>query len=197
MLNTGSETKSEVNEYSVLAAEVAGAHGVSGGLRLRLVGTSSQEATSDAAARSLKIGRAVRLQRVEDDFHRDLVLKGLRRQPKGFWIAQFKEVTDRNGAEALIGCSVLIREGERAPLEDGEYYVDELLGMDVLTDAGRSLGMLSDVMTTPAHDIYVTDQGAMIPVAGDYILSVSLSDRKIVVRDVPGLLDETTKLSLP
>ena len=184
------DTGSDTNEYSVLAAEVAGAHGVSGGLRLRLVGASAQEDTSDAAARSLKVGRTVRLQRTEDGFAQDLTLKGLRRQPKGFWIAQFKEVTDRNGAEALHGCSLLIRESERAILPDGEYYVDQLVGLDVVTDAGRSLGALSDVMTTPAHDIYVTDAGAMIPVAGDYILSVSLADRKIVVRDVPGLLGE-------
>ncbi len=180
----------ETDEYSVLAAEVAGAHGVSGSLRLRLVGASSHEASSDAAARSLKIGRTVRLLRAGDGFSQDLTLKGLRRQPKGVWIAHFNEVTDRTGAEAFHGCSVLIRETERAPLPGGEYYVDQLLGLDVLTDAGRPLGKLSDVLTTPAHDVYVTDAGAMIPVAGDFIVSVSLNDRKIVVRDVPGLVDD-------
>lgn len=191
MPNSGSET----DEYSVLAAEVAGAHGVSGSLRLRLVGASSHEASSDAAARSLKVGRTVRLLRAGDGFHQDLTLKGLRRQPKGVWIAQFKEVTDRSGAEAFHGCSVLIRESERAPLPDGEYYVDQLLGLDVLTDADRPLGKLSDVLTTPAHDVYMTDAGAMIPVAGDFVVSVSLDDRKIVVRDVPGLMDDPKGVS--
>ena len=161
-----SDSGSNTDEYSVLAAEVAGAHGVSGSLRLRLVGSSSHAASSDAAARSLKVGRAVRLLRPADGFQQDLTLTGLRRQPKGVWIAHFKEVTDRTGAEVFHGCSVLIRETERAPLPDGEYYVDQLLGLDVLTDAGRSLGKLSDVLVTPAHDVYVTDAGAMIPVAG-------------------------------
>ena len=180
----------QTDEYSVLAAEVAGAHGVSGSLRLRLIGASAHEASSDAAARSLKVGRTVRLLRSADGFHRDLTLTGLRRQPKGVWIGHFKEVTDRGGAEAFHGCSVLIRESERAALPEGEFYVDQLLGFDVLTDAGRSLGQLADVLTTPAHDIYVTDRGGMIPVAGDFIVSISLEDRKIIVRDVPGLLDE-------
>lgn len=184
------DSGSETDEYSVLAAEVAGAHGVSGSLRLRLIGASSHEASSDAAARSLKVGRTVRLLRAGDGFQQDLVLTGLRRQPKGVWIAHFKEVTDRNGAEAFHGCAVLIRETERAPLPDGEYYVDQLLSLDVVTDAGRPLGKLSDVLTTPAHDIYVTDAGALIPVAGDFVVSVSLDDRTIVVRDVPGLLDD-------
>ena len=181
---------SETDEYSVLAAEVAGAHGVSGSVRLRLIGASDLEATSDAAVRSLKIGRVVRLIRASDSFQVDLTLIGMRKQPKGFWIARFKDVTDRNGGEALHGCAVMIKENERAPLPEGEYYVDQLLGLDVVTDTGKSFGKLSDVLTSPAHDVYVTDGGAMIPVAGDYIIDIDLDARKIVVRDVPGLVDD-------
>ena len=182
----------ETDEYSVLAAEVAGAHGVSGSLRLRLIGASAQESTSDAAVRSLKIGRVVRLVRAGDGFQADLTLLAMRRQPKGFWIARFKDVTDRNEAESLNGCSVLIKENERAALPDGEYYVDQLVGLDVVADTGRSFGKLSDVLTSPAHDVYVTDGGAMIPVAGDYIIDIDLEARKITVRDVPGLIDDPT-----
>ena len=178
------------DEYTVLAAEVAGAHGVSGSLRLRLIGASASEATSDAAVRSLQVGRIVRLARAVDGFQTDLTLLAMRRQPKGFWIARFKDVTDRNEAEALNGCSVLIRENERAPLPDGEYYVDQLLGLDVVADTGRPFGKLTDVLTTPAHDVYVTDLNAMIPVAGDYIIDIDLAAGKIVVRDVPGLIDD-------
>ena len=174
----------------MLAAEVAGAHGVSGSLRLRLIGASAQDETSDAAVRSLQIGRVVRLVRAADGFQADLTLLAMRRQPKGFWIARFKDVTDRNGAEALHGCSVLIKENERAALPDGEYYVDQLVGLDVVGDTGRSFGTLSDVLTSPAHDVYLTDVGAMIPVAGDFIISIDLEARKITVRDVPGLIDD-------
>ena len=176
----------DTEEYSVLAAQVAGAHGVSGSLRLRLVGEFS-----DAAARSFTIGRAVRFVRAGDSFQRDLTLAALRKQPKGGWIARFREVTDRNGAEALHGCALLIRDAERAPLPEGEYYVDELVGLSVVTDTGRSLGNLTDVMNTPAHDVYVTDAGAMIPAAGDFIVEVDTEGRKITVRDVPGLLGES------
>ncbi len=183
-------TVADTDEYSVLAAEVAGAHGVSGSLRLRLIGASDAESTSDAAVRSLKIGRIVRLMRASDGFQVDLTLIGMRRQPKGFWIARFKDVTDRNGAEALLGCSVFIKENERAELPEGEYYVDQLLGLDVVADTGRSFGKLSDVLSSPAHDVYVTEGGAMIPVAGDYIIDINLDERRIIVRDVPGLIDD-------
>lgn len=178
------------DEYTVLAAEVAGAHGVSGSLRLRLIGASAADSTSDAAVRSLKIGRKVRFVRASDSFQADLTLIGMRRQPKGVWIARFEGVTDRNGAEALLGCSVLIKETERAALPEGEYYVDQLLGLDVVGDTGRSFGKLTDVLRSPAHDVYVTDGGALIPVAGDFIIDIRLDAGKIVVRDVPGLVDE-------
>ena len=58
-----------------------------------------------------------------------------------------------------------------------------------LTQAG-SFGKLSDVLTSPAHDVYVTDCGAMIPVAGDYIIASIWTRGKITVRDVPGLIDD-------
>ena len=57
----------------------------------------------------------------------------------------------------------------------------------MLTDAGRDLGKLTDVLNTPAHDVYVTGSGAMIPAAGDYVVRVDLENGQIVVRDVPGL----------
>jgi len=177
----------ELGEYSVLAADIAGAHGVSGSLRLRLIA-----GTAEHSARSLQAGQVVRAYRQSDGFQRDLTLSGLRKQPqpKGAWIAHFKEVKNRNEAETLHGCALLIREAERAALPEGEYYVDQLLGLPVLTDTGRSLGALIDVLNTPANDVYVTDGGALIPVAGDFIIKVDLVARSITVRDVPGLLEE-------
>lgn len=177
----------EQDEYLVLAADIAGAHGVSGSLRLRLIA-----GTAEQSARSLRAGQVVRAFRASDGFQRDLTLAGLRKQPqpKGAWIAHFKEVKNRDEAESLHGCSLLIRENERAPLPEGEYYVDQLLGLPVMTDTGKPLGLLTDVLNTPANDVYVTDGGALIPVAGDFIVQVDLEAGQIIVRDVPGLLDE-------
>ena len=174
-------------DYSVLAADIAGAHGVSGSLRLRLIA-----GTGENSARSLQAGQIIRAFRASDGYRRDLTLANLRKQPqpKGAWIAHFKEVKDRNEAETLHGCSLLIREDERAVLPEGEFYVDQLLGLPVVTDAGKSLGLLTDVLNTPANDVYVTDGGALIPVADDFIVKVDLEAGRIVVRDVPGLLDE-------
>ena len=173
--------------YSVLAAQVAGAHGVGGNVRLRLVGDNP-----DAAARSLQSCRTVRLAGPEGAAARDLTLSSLRRQtqPKGAWLARFKEVKDRTAAEVLVGWSVYIPESGRASLPEGEYYVDELVGLDIVTDTGKPLGKLTDVIYSPANDVYETDKGVLIPAVAAFILEIDLGRRKITVRDTPGLLDD-------
>jgi 16S rRNA processing protein RimM len=174
-------------EYTVLAAQVVGAHGVGGNVRLRLIGQDPQ-----GAARSLQSREQVRLldDKSGDSVH--LTLSSLRRQTdhKGAWIARFKEIKDRNAAEQLIGRNIYIPESGRAPLPEGEYYVDHLVGMDVITDTGRSLGRLADVIYSPANDVYETDTGVLIPAVSAFILSVDRDNGQILVRDVPGLTDD-------
>lgn len=175
------------DEYTVLAAQVTGAHGVSGNLRVKLAGGSSEE-----AARSLPAGRVVLARRQSDNLERSLTLLSLRRQvqPKGAWIAHFKEVSDRTGAEALVGCDLLIRENERPPLPEGEYYVDQLVGLAVVGDTGRALGLLTEVLAMPSHDVYVTDTDALIPAVPEFVLAVDLEHGQMTVHDVPGLQGE-------
>ena len=123
---------------------------------------------------------------------RDLTLSSLRHQVahKGAWLAHFKEVKDRTAAEGLIGWSVTIPETALAALPAGEYYVDQLVGLDVVTDTGRPLGKLTDVIHSPAHDVYETDLGVLIPAVAAFLLDIDLAARRITVRDTPGLTDE-------
>jgi 16S rRNA processing protein RimM len=175
-------------QFSVLAAQITGAHGVGGNVRLRLIGENP-----DAAVRSLQSCTTVFLAPPKGEESRMLTLASLRKQDgtKGAWIAHFKEAKDRNAAEALVGWDIFIPEDSRAPLPQGEYYVDQLVGLDVITDTGRSLGKMTDVIHSPANDVYETDLGVLIPSVSAFILSVDLGSRQITVRDTPGLLDES------
>lgn len=174
------------SQYKVLAAQVAGAHGVSGNVRLRMIG-ANPSVSADA------LGRASTLlaERADDGYRRTLALTSLRKsaQPKGGWIARFKGITDRDGAEQLNGCGLLVSETSLPALPDGEYYVDDLIGIQVETNAGRKLGELVEVLNTPANDVYVTSAGAMIPAVAAFVLSIDVADRRMVVTDVPGLLE--------
>ena len=64
------------------------------------------------------------------------------------------------------------------------------MGLDVVTDTGKPLGKLTDVIYSPANDVYETDTGVLIPAVAAFILEIDLGRRKITVRDTPGLLDD-------
>jgi 16S rRNA processing protein RimM len=102
-------------------------------------------------------------------------------------LVTFADTTDRNQVELLRDAEVYIRQEELPPLPPGEYYQHQLLGLRVLTDAGRDLGTIEQVHFYPANDVYETAD-AMIPaIENEFILAVDLVAGTMTVRDVPGL----------
>lgn len=100
---------------------------------------------------------------------------------QGRFIVAFDGVIDRNGAEELRGVEL-----RAEPLaKDGELWVHELIGCDVLDAAGRPLGRVTAVEANPASDLLVLDGGGLIPLR--FVLSTEAG--RITV-DIPeGLLD--------
>ena len=123
-------------EPEVALAAVAGAHGLGGEVRLKLFAE-----TADSLKRHKQV-------RVGD---RTLTLASLRpgEQP----IVRFAEIADRSAAEALRGQLVTIPRSALPPLEDGEYYFSDLIGLACETEAGESLGSVVAVENFGAGDI--------------------------------------------
>lgn len=105
-------------------------------------------------------------------------------------LVSFKGVTDRTTAEALRG-ELTVRRSQLPQLPPGEYWPHELEGCEVLTDAGRALGHITDVIPNPANDLWVAVDGAgietLIPALEDVLVDVDLAARRVLVRDIPGL----------
>lgn len=101
------------------------------------------------------------------------------------WICRcgIAELTE---ADALVGSAVTIHPSQRVPLEPGQFYLDELCGFTVVTEAGETWGEVEEVMETPAHLVFATPE-AMIPDHPDFVVRVEGESRRIVVRDLPGL----------
>jgi 16S rRNA processing protein RimM len=67
------------------------------------------------------------------------------------------------------------------PLEEGQYYIDDLIGMEVFTESGERIGKLKHVRHGAAYDLY--DIGAYtIPAVEEYILEVDVPNKRMVVR---------------
>ncbi|MBC8141798.1 MAG: 16S rRNA processing protein RimM [Armatimonadetes bacterium] len=96
-------------------------------------------------------------------------------------------VPDRTEAEKFPGAQLFIERRELPALEDDAFYEADLVGMQVVTDTGKDLGLVSRVLFIPnANDVYETPV-AMIPAIAEVIVRVDLATRQITVRDIPGL----------
>ena len=65
--------------------------------------------------------------------------------------------------------------------EAGEWYVFQLVGLEVEEDGGRKLGRVADVEPWPANDVLVLEGGAMLPLVDACVLQVDLDAGRILV----------------
>jgi 16S rRNA processing protein RimM len=111
------------------------------------------------------------------------------RPVRGLAYLRLEGMKNRNAAEGLRGALLRIRRDMRYELEQGEYWIDDLVGLAAVTDDGRSLGTIREVLTLPANDVYVTEH-CLIPALRDMVLAVDLEAKTMTVRAVPGLAPE-------
>ena len=115
----------------------AGAHGIRGELRLKLFSASAESLAGHSA---IFVGG------------REYRLVGVKPAGKGA-IASLDGVDDRTAAESLRGQLVEVDRSALPPLEDGEYYHADLVGLDCVDRDGRSVGTVTAVENFGAGDL--------------------------------------------
>lgn len=110
-----------------------------------------------------------------------------------FVFLKFLEINDYDQAEALRNHYIFIPEKDLMPLGKDEYYVHDLIGMKVFDEQGLFIGMIRDVWTHTANDVYVlaTDDGQekLIPAIKSVVKSVNAKERTMVIHVMEGMLD--------
>lgn len=100
------------------------------------------------------------------------------RWQKGQPLVKLSGVDDAAAAGLLRGRLFEVPEGQRHPLEEGQYYLDQIIGLDVRSGSGEALGRVVEVMHTPANDVYVV-QGelgeVLLPAIADVIRRIDLA----------------------
>jgi 16S rRNA processing protein RimM len=117
---------------------------------------------------------------------------------KQLLLLQLAGVESRAEADALRGDWLFIRETDAAELEEGVFWVHDIIGMTVLSDQGVALGVVREVLFTGANDVYVVEtpphvnQGRdlLLPAIEEVIRSVDVEARQMTVFLLPGLLTE-------
>jgi len=124
-----------------------------------------------------------------------LTVRSLRfHEAKGLFLVETGEIGDRDGAEDLKDGVVMIKASERVPLPKGSFWVDDVVGLRVVSaDTGEEIGKVEAVLQTGAHDVYSvrTPQGEvrMMPAVREVVLRILPEEGIMEVRPLEGLWD--------
>lgn len=114
------------------------------------------------------------------------------RMHQQYGLLKLHGVNDRNAAELLRDLKVLVAIEDAVPLEEGEFYLYQLVGLRVITAEGCELGTIQDIIETGANDVYIVkgpDPGEiLIPATAETIFETRIADGYLRVQLPDGLL---------
>ena len=110
----------------------------------------------------------------------------------GELLMQLTDVRDRNAAEMLRDQLVQIAREDATPLEPGQFYEYQIVGLSVVTRDGEPLGQVVEVLSTGANDVYIV-QGprgeVLLPARAEVVRAIDLDAGTMTVTLLPGLLE--------
>lgn len=165
-----------MSEPTVVVGKVTKAHGLRGEVVV-LVFSDNPERFEPGSTMFSEDGREFRVRASRPNGGRLLVA--------------FDGVGDRNAAEALRGLTLVVPRSSLPDLPEGEFWPHQLEGCVVVTESGRTLGAIMDVVANRANDLWVAvdESGAetMVPAIREVIVDVDVEAGRVLVRDIPGL----------
>ena len=111
---------------------------------------------------------------------------------KNMVLIKFKGIETPEDANKLRNAYVLIDRKDAIPLEEGEFFIADLLGLPVFLDTGEKLGVLEDIYNTGSSDIYVVKNELgkqyLLPYIDEVIKKIDLENSQIMVHLIEGLI---------
>jgi len=181
------KSKSRGQSGYARVGRIVAPHGIRGEVRVL--------PSTDFPAERFRPGRTLYLagRQVSNPENSDLrPLEVVRARANGtVYLLAFRGIEDRNTAEALRGRDLYVRRDERPALPEGTYYVDEVVGLRVLDEAGREVGVVSEVLSYTANDVWVVRRPGrpdiLLPFVSEVVREVSPAEGYVRVRLLPGL----------
>lgn len=111
---------------------------------------------------------------------------------KGNIIVKLKEFKSRDEVKNLKGYFISILKSERPALPEGEYYYDEIIGLEVFNENGDYLGTITEINETGSNDVYIVREGEnefLLPALKQVVKEIDLENGKMKVELMNGLVD--------
>lgn len=112
---------------------------------------------------------------------------------KSFDLLSFEGYDNINDVEKFKGSVLKVPESQLGPLGEGEYYFHEIIGCAVVTENGETIGVVKEILTPGANDVWVVKQkggkDVLIPYIADVVTAVDVNEKRITIRPMEGLLE--------
>ncbi len=168
-----------------MLGEIIGAHGLDGEVRIRF---ASDGPETLLATEAVWVGSSA-----NDPEARRYRVHGCGLGRKGEVRLTFDGVEGRDAIGRLVGLVVAAPASDLPALPEGEFYWYELIGCRVASETGLEVGIVREIWETGAHDILVVEDEdgvrRLLPTAAELMKNVDLDAGRIVVADLPGLLE--------
>ena len=119
-------------------------------------------------------------------------IKGIRWHGEDMLVS-LEELPDRTAVEIFRNIMVYMKGVDIPEPREGEYYIHQLVGLDVITDQDQKLGVIKEIILTGANDVYLVDTGSgkdiLLPVIDEVVLDINHDEGFVLVHIIPGLLD--------
>lgn len=177
------EGRSQANPHHFFVGTVVGFHALGGEVKIK-TSTNSPDLLVD-----------VKSVRVETPGETEVLKVRSARIDKRMLMMSFKGLNDRSSVEHLEGAKVYCKEAELLPLDEEEFWVSDLVGMDVFTTDGAVVGKVVSIISAGNDLLEITPPNAtdnktiLVPFVKDMVPIVDAKKKRIEVVDVPGLLE--------
>jgi 16S rRNA processing protein RimM len=131
--------------------------------------------------------------------HRLLTIRTCRKQNNNLLLT-FNGINSPEEGHRYQNQILYVKTADRPVLPEGEFYHYELLGLEVVNEAGWPLGILTEIISTGANDVYVVTQNGqelLLPAIRDVVLNINLDANTMRVHILPGLMESENIDSKP
>lgn len=115
------------------------------------------------------------------------------RPHKKFLLVKVKNSNSITNGLQFKGGFISIEKKYRPELEAGEYYHDELIGLEVKTESGRNFGIVKDIHRYGTNEILIISNSGkehMVPAVDEFVVKVDIESGYLIIRPIKGLLEE-------
>ena len=160
----------DTSNERIIVGRVGAAHGIRGELRIIPLTDFPERFT---ALREVMVGDEL------------LHIESVKPQGKNF-LMRFREYAVREDAQRLTGRLLTVARAEAAPLDDGEYYVFDIVGLTVYDEEDNELGTVENVLRTGSNDVYAvrSEDGReiLIPALRKVVRAIDVAGGRMTVR---------------